>query len=207
MLALGERGHQPAVTVWDLATGTVLRELAGGHRFGIACVAFAAGGRCVVTMGFNHDRMLRVRSPASSVLATPPRDVTGSRRPVSGAPNSWKFSDDWVGDAPEISPCDRVRPSRWGTRILCPRRASSRSHGHSSDGPPPRESSGVSDTGLLRASPRCGERAGGFPGTVTIGTDGETKTRRPGHQDASREKYGRGRWLARIGCRKGLAPG
>lgn len=60
MLAVGERGHQPAVTVWALATGTVLRELTGAHRFGIGCVLFTPGGNRVVTMGFKHDRMLRV---------------------------------------------------------------------------------------------------------------------------------------------------
>lgn len=61
MLAVGERGHQPAVTVWDLASGTVLRELTGGHRFGIGCVVFSPKGSWVVTMGFKHDRMLKVR--------------------------------------------------------------------------------------------------------------------------------------------------
>lgn len=60
MLAAGERGHQPAVTVWNLASGTVLRELTGGHRFGIGCVAFTPDGQGVVTMGFKHDRMLKV---------------------------------------------------------------------------------------------------------------------------------------------------
>lgn len=60
MLAVGERGHHPAVTVWSLATGTVLRELAGGHRFGIGCVVFTPSGGGVVTMGYKHDRMLRV---------------------------------------------------------------------------------------------------------------------------------------------------
>ena len=61
MLAVGERGHHPSVTVWSLETGTVLRELAGGHRFGVGCVAFTLSGGGLVTMGFKHDRMLRVR--------------------------------------------------------------------------------------------------------------------------------------------------
>lgn len=63
MLAVGERGHQPSATVWSLATGTVVRELAGGHRFGIGCIAFTPSGGGVVTMGFKHDRMLRVSGP------------------------------------------------------------------------------------------------------------------------------------------------
>lgn len=67
MLAVGERGHQPSATVWSLATGTVVRELAGGHRFGIGCVAFTPSGGGVVTMGFKHDRMLRVRAAVRMV--------------------------------------------------------------------------------------------------------------------------------------------
>ncbi|CAM9991699.1 unnamed protein product, partial [Laminaria digitata] len=62
MLAVGERGHHPSVTVWSLETGTVLRELTGGHRFGVGCVAFTLSGGGLVTMGFKHDRMLRVRA-------------------------------------------------------------------------------------------------------------------------------------------------
>lgn len=57
---MGERGHQPSATVWSLATGAVVRELAGGHRFGIGCISFTPSGGGVVTMGFKHDRMLRV---------------------------------------------------------------------------------------------------------------------------------------------------
>ncbi|CAN0431134.1 unnamed protein product, partial [Ectocarpus sp. 13 AM-2016] len=62
MLVVGERGHQPSATVWNLATGAVVRELAGGHRFGIGCISFTPSGGGVVTMGFKHDRMLRVRN-------------------------------------------------------------------------------------------------------------------------------------------------
>lgn len=62
MLVVGERGHQPSATVWNLATGEVVRELASGHRFGIGCIAFTPSGGGVVTMGFKHDRMLRVRN-------------------------------------------------------------------------------------------------------------------------------------------------
>lgn len=57
---MGERGHQPSATVWSMATGAVVRKLAGGHRFGIGCISFTPSGGGVVTMGFKHDRMLRV---------------------------------------------------------------------------------------------------------------------------------------------------
>lgn len=65
---MGERGHHPSVTVWSLATGAVLRELAGGHRFGISCVSFTTSGGGLVTMGFKQDRMLRVRESTERYL-------------------------------------------------------------------------------------------------------------------------------------------
>ena len=39
-LAVGERGRQPSVTVWDVQTGGAVVSLAG-HRFGVACLAFS----------------------------------------------------------------------------------------------------------------------------------------------------------------------
>lgn len=69
MLAAGERGHQPLVTVWSLATGITLWEMATGHRFGIGCVAFTPSGGGIATMGFKHDRMLRVRSSCGAAVS------------------------------------------------------------------------------------------------------------------------------------------
>ncbi|CAM9225132.1 unnamed protein product, partial [Phaeothamnion confervicola] len=60
MLAVGERGHQPSVIVWDTATGAVLRELKGGHRFGVGCLAFSPRGHLLVTCGFKYDRTLQI---------------------------------------------------------------------------------------------------------------------------------------------------
>lgn len=68
MLAVGERGHHPSVTVWSLDTGAVLRELVGVYRFGISCVSFTSSGGGLVTMGFKSDRMLRVSEPPSGLL-------------------------------------------------------------------------------------------------------------------------------------------
>ena len=59
-LAVGERGRQPSVTVWDVQTGGAVVSLAG-HRFGVACLAFSHDGRYVVTVGFQHDRQVRRR--------------------------------------------------------------------------------------------------------------------------------------------------
>ncbi|CAM9265955.1 unnamed protein product, partial [Hapterophycus canaliculatus] len=91
-LVVGERGHQPSATVWSLATGAVVRELAGGHRFGIGCVAFTPSGGGVVTMGFKHDRMLRIWDLrlADGATVEPSQDNSPDRSALSdsGYPSS-----------------------------------------------------------------------------------------------------------------------
>ncbi|CAM9682868.1 unnamed protein product, partial [Ectocarpus sp. 8 AP-2014] len=92
MLVVGERGHQPSATVWNLATGAVVRELAGGHRFGIGCISFTPSGGGVVTMGFKHDRMLRVwdlhLSRGCTGGLSPDQSPDRCAFPVSGSPSS-----------------------------------------------------------------------------------------------------------------------
>jgi WD40 repeat protein len=56
-LAVGERGHLPCCTIWDLATRTQVYSLAG-HKNGIGCVAISPSGKFIVTVGFKHDRQL-----------------------------------------------------------------------------------------------------------------------------------------------------
>jgi WD40 repeat protein len=56
-LAVGERGHLPCCTVWDISTQTLLFTLAG-HKNGIGCVAISPTGQYIVTVGFKHDRQL-----------------------------------------------------------------------------------------------------------------------------------------------------
>jgi WD40 repeat protein len=56
-LAIGERGHQPSVTVWDIDTGIKLTTL-NGHQHGIGCMSFSTLGNLLVTVGFRHDKQL-----------------------------------------------------------------------------------------------------------------------------------------------------
>ena len=56
-LAVGERGREPSVTVWDVQTGKVMASVPG-HKFGVACLTFTHDGRYVVTVGFKHDHQL-----------------------------------------------------------------------------------------------------------------------------------------------------
>ena len=59
LVAVGERGHQPAVQIFEVRTGKVLVTLKG-HKFGISCLAFCAGDSLLVTVGFRHDHTLAV---------------------------------------------------------------------------------------------------------------------------------------------------
>ncbi|KAG5189397.1 hypothetical protein JKP88DRAFT_353103 [Tribonema minus] len=72
MLAVGERGHLPSVIVWKLATGVVLAELKGGHKYGVACLAFSPQGNALVSVGFKYDRMLQVWDLSTAADAGPP---------------------------------------------------------------------------------------------------------------------------------------
>ena len=56
-LAMGERGHLPTVTVWDISSGEKLHTITG-HKHGVGCVAFSPSGDHLVTVGFKHDKQL-----------------------------------------------------------------------------------------------------------------------------------------------------
>ena len=56
-LACGERGHQPRVLIWDIASGAQLAALTG-HRQGVGCIAFSPDGRHLVSVGFKYDRQV-----------------------------------------------------------------------------------------------------------------------------------------------------
>jgi WD40 repeat protein len=56
-LALGERGHQPSIVIWNLLKQekvTVLNE----HKYGIGCLAFSPNGKYLVSVGFKPDKQL-----------------------------------------------------------------------------------------------------------------------------------------------------
>ncbi|GBG27101.1 WD repeat-containing protein 62 [Hondaea fermentalgiana] len=56
-LAVGEKGHNPAITVWDVASHVRVAELKG-HRFGVSCLSFAPNGKRLASVGFEHDDTL-----------------------------------------------------------------------------------------------------------------------------------------------------
>lgn len=58
-LAIGEKGDEPAITIWDGADGTLCAELQR-HRYGVACMAFSRGGRFLLSAGLVHDQQLVV---------------------------------------------------------------------------------------------------------------------------------------------------
>eukprot|EP01127_Copromyxa_protea_P019798 TRINITY_DN6500_c0_g1_i1.p1 TRINITY_DN6500_c0_g1~~TRINITY_DN6500_c0_g1_i1.p1 ORF type:complete len:1131 (-),score=199.26 TRINITY_DN6500_c0_g1_i1:187-3579(-) len=58
-LAAGEAGYQPAILVWDLASGKLLVELQQ-HQFGVACIKFDPSCKWLVSVGFKDDKFIHV---------------------------------------------------------------------------------------------------------------------------------------------------
>ena len=56
-VAIGERGHQPSITVWDSSTYKQIACL-DGHQHGIGSLKFSPDGRYLVSVGFQHDKQL-----------------------------------------------------------------------------------------------------------------------------------------------------
>mmetsp|Transcript_16271 Transcript_16271/g.31532 ORF Transcript_16271/g.31532 Transcript_16271/m.31532 type:complete len:1332 (+) Transcript_16271:637-4632(+) len=56
-LAVGEKGHNPAITVWDISTHVRVAELRG-HHFGVSCLCFAPNSKHLVSVGVEHDGSL-----------------------------------------------------------------------------------------------------------------------------------------------------
>lgn len=69
LLAVGERGHQPGVLVWDTDTSTPLATLSG-HRQGVGCLAFSPDSQHLVSVGFRHDRQLILWDWAAARVVT-----------------------------------------------------------------------------------------------------------------------------------------
>lgn len=65
-LAVGEKGKDPLVNVWDMSSDAPkLVKSIGLHRFGVATLAFSASGSQLVTCGVQHDGMCHVWDVAS----------------------------------------------------------------------------------------------------------------------------------------------
>jgi len=58
-LAVGEKGHDPGIIVFELATNKQISELKG-HKFGVSSIAFSPQGSTLVSVGYKHDRRLYV---------------------------------------------------------------------------------------------------------------------------------------------------
>lgn len=58
-IAVGEKGKNPAVRVWELGSGKTLAEL-HGHKFGVTALAFSPDSRYLVSAGFRHDRSVNL---------------------------------------------------------------------------------------------------------------------------------------------------
>ncbi|KAL2652337.1 hypothetical protein R1flu_020465 [Riccia fluitans] len=56
-IAAGETGHQPAVVVWETATGACVGELRT-HKYGVSCVEFSPNGKYLLSIGVPHDGFL-----------------------------------------------------------------------------------------------------------------------------------------------------
>ena len=59
LLAVGEKGLDPAIIVFDTSSGAVLSELKA-HKYGISCVAFSPTSNVLVSCGFKHDRRMYI---------------------------------------------------------------------------------------------------------------------------------------------------
>ncbi len=78
-IAAGEFGPHPAVIIWDVATGQVVSELKGHHKFGlsfmtlfvllfslifsvlgVACIAWSPDGKYVVSIGHEQDPIVNL---------------------------------------------------------------------------------------------------------------------------------------------------
>ena len=57
-LAVGERGHNPSIIIWDIDSNQRVCELIGAHKHGIGSVCFSPNGKLLITIGFKYDKQL-----------------------------------------------------------------------------------------------------------------------------------------------------
>ncbi|KAL3677463.1 hypothetical protein R1sor_027411 [Riccia sorocarpa] len=66
-IAAGETGHQPAVVIWETATGACVGDLRT-HKYGVSCVEFSPNGKYLLSIGVPHDGFLCLWDWKGSVL-------------------------------------------------------------------------------------------------------------------------------------------
>ncbi|OQS03487.1 hypothetical protein THRCLA_04208, partial [Thraustotheca clavata] len=59
LLAIAEKGHAPAITVWDVDSGQLKAELKR-HKYGIASLAISSDGQYLMSIGLVHDAMIYI---------------------------------------------------------------------------------------------------------------------------------------------------
>lgn len=57
LLAIGERGHKPRITLWSIALNAIIITLSY-HDHGVGTLAFSPNNRFLVSVGFKHDKRL-----------------------------------------------------------------------------------------------------------------------------------------------------
>jgi mitogen-activated protein kinase binding protein 1 len=58
-VAVGERGHQPCITVWDCSNYQQISSMTG-HQHGVGFLKFSQDDHHLVSVGFQHDKQLMV---------------------------------------------------------------------------------------------------------------------------------------------------
>ncbi|KZV14277.1 mitogen-activated protein kinase-binding protein 1-like [Dorcoceras hygrometricum] len=88
VVAAGERGHQPAVLIWDLKTLSLSCELKG-HQYGVACISLSSDGKHLVSAGFPRDEYICLWNWQRKTLVTKVKESS-----LSSTVTSIAFSSD-----------------------------------------------------------------------------------------------------------------
>lgn len=78
-LSQPQSGHQPGVLVWDVATGNLVTELRGQHKFGVGVVKFSPNGKLIASVGFEHDQTLCLWDWTRNTTLPTARAILGSK--------------------------------------------------------------------------------------------------------------------------------
>lgn len=59
LIACGEKGHSPMVSIWSMRSGALIAQLTE-HKNGVGALAFSPNGQYLISAGFKHDKQLIV---------------------------------------------------------------------------------------------------------------------------------------------------